>query len=70
MVRRPPPPLTPEEKERAVDEIVEELAGRLGVPVERARALLYALTTVMKKHGITLEAAIEALTDPPPPKPN
>jgi hypothetical protein len=71
MSSRPPPRrLTPAEIERAVDGMVEEFANRLGIPVEQGRMCLHAITSILHKHGITIEAAIEALTDPPPGKPN
>jgi hypothetical protein len=70
MSRPPPRRLSPQEVERAFDEIVDEFAARLGIPSEQGRALLYSIMSVLVKHGVTLEAAIEALADPPPVKPN
>jgi hypothetical protein len=70
MSRSPRRRLSAREIEGAVDEMVDEFAGRLGIPHEDARRVLYAIVSVMNKHGVTFEMAIEALADKPAPKPN
>ena len=65
-------PLTPEEIDRAVGEMVQTFADGLGIGTDEARVLLRAIVSVMRKEGITFEDAIAVLSlpEPPPDRPN
>lgn len=62
----PDRPLTRDEIEYVVDQVVDDFARQLGTPRDEAAAMLYAIVVALQERGITVVQAIELLKKPEP----
>jgi hypothetical protein len=68
MVRPPARPvcnLTPSEKEQAIEEMVRNFADALDIGPEKARRVLAKVFGMIAESGITLDQAIDAISEDP-----